>query len=278
MKNRGKKSAKKGLLFIVLLVIVIMVNLPIVTMVLNSFKSNSEIMMSNKIFPVRYTLENYHNLNHTSKFWLQFKNSAIVSIYGTGLSIIIAAFAGYAVSRYRSRFISGFSNSLLLLQMFPAILVIIPLFIMFRNLHLIDSYFSVILLYLTGNLPFAIWMYKGFFDSIPKDLEEAAWIDGCTRLQSFVRIVLPISAPGVAAVAIFSFLFTWNEYLIASVFLRSEEHMTVPVGLQLFMQQYGANWGALTAASTLALLPVFIFFLFVQKYMVYGSVAGSVKG
>lgn len=273
-----KKGVRKWLLFLSLLLIVFLVNLPIIMMVLNSFKSNTEILSSKQILPIHYTLENYHNLNSTSKFWQQFKNSAIVSLFGTGLSIIIAAFAGYAVSRYRSRFISSFSNALLMLQMFPAILVLIPLFIMFRNFNLIDTYFSVILLYLVANLPFAIWMYKGFFDSIPKELEEAAWIDGCTKLQSFVKIVLPVSAPGVAAVAIFSFLFTWNEYLIASVFLRSEDAMTIPVGLQLFMQQYAADWGSLTAASTLALLPVFIFFLFVQKYMIYGSVAGSVKG
>jgi ABC-type glycerol-3-phosphate transport system permease component len=273
-----KKGVGKWLLFLSLLLMVIIINLPIITMVFNSFKSNGEILVSKKILPIHYTLENYKNLNSTSKFWEQFKNSAIVSLYGTGFSIIIAAFAGYAVSRYRSRFISSFSSALLMLQMFPAILVLIPLFIMFRNMHLVDTYFSVILLYLVANLPFAIWMYKGFFDSIPKELEEAAWIDGCTRLQSFIRIVLPVSAPGVAAVAIFSFLFTWNEYLIASVFLRSEGSMTIPVGLQMFMQQYAADWGSLTAASTLALLPVFIFFLFVQKYMIYGSVAGSVKG
>jgi ABC-type glycerol-3-phosphate transport system permease component len=273
-----KKGVGKWLLFFVLLLITFLVNLPIITMILNSFKSNGEIMSSKLILPVHFTFENYINLWKTSKFGLQFKTSAIVSLYGTGLSIIIAALAGYAVSRYRSRFISTFSSTLLMLQMFPVILVLIPLFIMFRNFHLVDTYFSVILLYLVSNLPFAIWMYRGFFDSIPKDLEEAAWIDGCTRLQSFIRVVLPISAPGVAAVAIFSFLFTWNEYLIASVFLRSEGTMTIPVGLQLFMQQYASDWGSLTAASTLALMPVFIFFLFVQKYMIYGSVAGSVKG
>ncbi|RXZ82616.1 carbohydrate ABC transporter permease [Paenibacillaceae bacterium] len=271
------KSAKRWLLFAMLMFFALLVNLPILTMVLNSLKSNAEILTSKSVWPVKFTLENYESLHTKSKFWVQFKNSAIVSFYGTGLSIIIAAFAGYAVSRFRSRFIGGFSKSLLLLQMFPIILVLIPLFIMFRNFNLVNSYFSVILLYLTVHLPFAIWMYKGFFDSIPKDLEEAAWIDGCTRLQSFIRIVLPISAPGVAAVAIFSFLFSWNEYLIANVFLRNEDFMTIPIGLQLFMQQYATDWGSLTAASTLALLPVFIFFLFVQKYMIHGAVAGSVK-
>jgi ABC-type glycerol-3-phosphate transport system permease component len=223
-------------------------------------------------------LENYYFLNTKTKFWLQFKNSVIVAFYGTGFSIVIAAFAGYAISRYRSFILTGFSRSLLMLQMFPVILVLIPLFIMFRNMGLINTHFAVILLYTTVHLPFAIWMYRGFFDAIPKDLEEAAWIDGCTRIQSFVRIILPISGPGVAAVAIFSFLFSWNEFLIASVFLRNEDLMTVPVGLQLFMQQYATDWGSLTAAATMAMMPVFVFFLFVQKYMIHGAVAGSVKG
>jgi ABC-type glycerol-3-phosphate transport system permease component len=273
-----KKQIKRWLLFFVMLIIVLLVNLPILTMIMNSLKSNTEILSSNNILPSKLTFENYSYLNARTKFWTQFKNSWVVSFYGTGFSIIIGAFAGYAISRYRSWFISGFSRSLLMLQMFPIILVLIPLFIVFRKLNLIDSHFSIVLLYITVHLPFAIWMYKGFFDAIPIDLEEAAWIDGCSRLKSFIKIVLPISGPGVAAVAIFSFLFSWNEYLIASVFLRSENLMTIPVGLQLFMQQYATDWGSLTAAATLAMMPVLVFLMFVQKYMIHGAVAGSVKG
>lgn len=272
------KSRTRWLLSAMMLVIVILVNLPIVTMVVNSFKTNSEILTSSSLLPEQIQFDNYANLNENTKFWTQFKNSWIVAFCGTGLSIVIAAFAGYAISRYRSTGLKLFSNSMLLLQMFPLILALIPLFILFRSLNLIDSYISVIILYVTLHLPFAIWMYKGFFDAIPVDLEEASWIDGCSRAGGFLRVILPISGPGIAAVAIFSFLFSWNEYLIANVFLRTEDYMTIPVGLQLFMQQYSTDWGSLTAAATLAMLPVFIFFLFVQKYMVHGAVAGSVKG
>lgn len=261
-----------------MLVIVILVNLPVLLMIMNSFKTNTEIMTSSNFFPQRIQFDNYVHVSDRTKFWTQFKNSWIVAFYGTFFSIIVAAFAGYAISRFRGKILSLFSNSLLMLQMFPLILVLIPLFVLFRKLHLIDSYYPVIILYLTVHLPFAVWMYKGFFDSIPKDLEEAAWIDGCTRVGGFLRVVLPISGPGIAAVAIFSFLFSWNEYMIANVFLRNEEYMTIPVGLQMFMQQYSTDWGSLTAAATIAMLPVLIFFLFVQKYMIYGAVAGSVKG
>lgn len=272
------KRLRKWGLFCTLLIIVFLVNLPIIMMIFNSFKPTSEILSSKSFFPKHPSFDNFIYLNSRAKFWVYFKNSLIVAVIGTIASIVIAAFSGYALSRYRSKLISVYSNSLLLLQMFPLILVLIPLFIMFRNLNLINTYFAVCLLYITAHLPFAIWMYKGFFDAIPKDLEEAAWIDGCTRSQGFAKVVLPISGPGIAAVAIFSFIFSWNEYLIANVFLRKNELMTIPVGIQMFMQQYATDWGSLSAAATLAMLPAFIIFLFVQKYMVHGAVAGSVKG
>lgn len=273
-----RKSWRKWILFAALLIIVILVNLPIIMVILNSLKTTSEILSSKSILPKHPSIDNYIYLNTRAKFWMYFKNSIIVAVIGTGTSIVIAAFAGYTLSRARSLFITLYSKSLLLLQMFPLILVLIPLFIMFRKLDLINTYFAVCILYITANLPFAIWMYKGFFDAIPKDLEEAAWIDGCTKSQSFVRVILPISGPGIAAVAIFSFLFSWNEYLIANVFLRKNELMTIPVGIQMFMQQYATDWGSLSAAATMALLPTFVIFLFVQKYMIHGAVAGSVKG
>jgi ABC-type glycerol-3-phosphate transport system permease component len=273
--NRNKR---KWPLFFSLLIITFLINLPILTMILNSFKSNSEILTSSTIFPKTFTIENYIYLSSKTMFWTFFKNSIIVAFWGTLISIVVAAFAGYAISRYRSTFVGIYSKSLLMLQMFPLILVLIPLFIMFRNLNLVNTYSSVILLYITAHLPFAIWMYKGFFDSIPRELEEAAWIDGCSRTQGFLRIIFPISGPGIAAVSIFSFLFSWNEYLIANVFLRKNELMTIPVGVQMFMQQYATEWGSLMSASVMAMMPAFIFFLFVQKYMIHGAVAGSVKG
>jgi len=202
----------------------------------------------------------------------------IVAFFGTAASIAIATLAGYALSRFSSRFLSAYSRTVLMFQMFPVILALIPIFILFVNLGLINNPLSVIIFYTSAHLPFAIWMYKAFMDSIPKELEEAAWIDGCSRLQGFLRIVLPISGPGIAAVAIFSFLFSWNEFLIASLFLPEESAMTLPVGVQMFMQQFSTDWGSLMAAATLTMIPTFVLFLFVQKYMVSGAVAGSVKG
>jgi ABC-type glycerol-3-phosphate transport system permease component len=162
--------------------------------------------------------------------------------------------------------------------MFPLILTLIPLFILFRNLGLVNTRTSVVLIYTVVQLPFATWMFKAFFDAIPRELEEAAMIDGTSRFGAFWRIVLRLSGPGIAAVTIFTFLFSYNEYLIASIFLRDEAKMTIPVGIQMFMQQYQTDWGSLMAAATLAMLPTFVLFMVVQKYMVYGAVAGAVKG
>jgi ABC-type glycerol-3-phosphate transport system permease component len=202
-----------------------------------------------------------------------------VAVIGTIISIFCAATAGYALSRYHQRrFVSGYSRALMMVQMFPLILALIPLFIIFKNVGLVNTYWSVILVYTILNLPFATWMFEGFFDAIPRELEEAAFVDGCSRFRALTRIVLPLSGPGTAAVTIFTFLLCYNEYLIANIFLRDPDTMTIPVGIQMFMQQYSTDWGSLMAAACLASIPTIIFFLFVQKYMIQGVVAGAVKG
>jgi ABC-type glycerol-3-phosphate transport system permease component len=261
-----------------MLVIVVIVNLPIILMVLNAFRSTEEILSSSSILPEHPSLDNFRYLTERTSFWTYFANSIVIAIGGTAVTIVLAGLAGYALSRYRSVAITAYSRGLLMVQMFPLILMLIPLFILFRELNLINTRTSVVLLYSVVHLPFATWMFKAFFDSIPRELEEAAQVDGSSKFGAFWRIVLRLSGPGIAAVTIFSFLFSYNEFLIASIFLRDEEKMTVPVGVQMFMQQFGADWGSLMAASTLAMLPTVLFFLFVQKYMVYGAVAGAVKG
>jgi ABC-type glycerol-3-phosphate transport system permease component len=272
------KSVRRWGVFTFLVVVVVVVNIPVIAMVLNSFKSTPEIMSSRQLLPQKFILDNFVFLHNRTDFWLFLRNSMIVSAAGTFFSIVAAALAGYAMSRHRNWLVSAYGRSLLLIQMFPIILAIIPLFVLFVALNMVNTYWSVIAIYTVLHLPFATWMFMAFFDSIPRELEEAAWIDGCSRLRGLIRIVLPLSGPGVAAVSIFSFLFTYNEFLIANVFLRDESVMTVPVGIQMFMQQYTTDWGSLMAASTLAMLPALIVFLFVQKYMVRGMLTGSVKG
>jgi len=276
--TRARRQRTRWTIFGVLVVIAFLMNLPIILMVLNSFKSNAEILTSQRIIPLHITLANYQVLSSRTNFWTYFRNSIIIAGGATAASVVIAVLAGYALSRFRSAAITVYSRALLMFQMFPLILALIPLFILFRNLRLINTYFSVIIIYTTVHLPFAVWLAKGFFDGIPRELDEAAWIDGCSRMQAFRRVILPLTRPGIVAIAIFSVLFSWNEYLIASIFLRSKEVLTIPVGIQQFIQEYQTDWGSLMAAATLGMLPILIFSLVAQKQLVHGAIAGSVKG
>jgi ABC-type glycerol-3-phosphate transport system permease component len=274
-----KATMRKWLLTLLMLVLVLILDYPIFTIFLNAFRSTAEILSTASIIPQHPTLENFVYLSARTNFWGFFISSMAVSILGTVISIICAATAGYTLSRYHQRkFVSNYSRALMLVQMFPLILALIPLFIIFKVAGLVNTYWSVILVYVVLNLPFATWMFEGFFDAIPRELEEAAFVDGCSRFRTLTRIVLPLSGPGTAAVTIFTFLLCYNEYLIASIFLRDPDTMTIPVGIQMFMQQYSTDWGSLMAAACLASIPPIIFFLFVQKYMVQGVVAGAVKG
>ncbi len=270
---------KKWSLTLFMLILVLILDYPIFTIFLNAFRSTSEILSSTSIIPQHPTLANFVYLNDRTNFWGFFISSMSVSVIGTIISILCAAAAGYALSRYHYlRPVSNYSRALMIVQMFPLILALIPLFIIFHDLGLVNTYWSVILVYTILNLPFATWMFEGFFDAIPRELEEAAYVDGSSRFQALTRIILPLSGPGTAAVTIFTFLLCYNEFLIASIFLRDPDTMTIPVGIQMFMQQYSTDWGSLMAAACLASIPTIIFFLFVQKYMVQGVVAGAVKG
>jgi ABC-type glycerol-3-phosphate transport system permease component len=275
--KRQTLSRKWGMFFI-LLVITLLVNLPVINMVVNSFHTTDDIIRTGASRLAPFTTANYAFVMIKTAFWTWFGNSMMVSVGSVAINVVLAALAGYALSRYTGLGMSVYSRLLLVKQMFPLILALIPLFVLFRNFRLIDNPLSAILIYSTINLSFATWMFKAFFDSIPRELEEAAYVDGCTRIQALTRIVVPLVGPGTVAVSIFSFLFSFNEYLIANVFLRSEDKMTLPVGLQTFTQQFGSDWGSMMAGSTLAMLPTLILFLFVQKYLLYGSVASGVKG
>ncbi len=272
------KASHKWLLLLLTLLIVFVIDFPILTVALNSFRTTDNILSSNNLIPTEPTLANYIYINTRTRFWTFLLNSSIVALASTGLGIVLAALAGFALSRFRARLLAFYDQGLLIVQMFPLILAIIPLFIFFRRLDMVNNFVPVILIYTVTQLPFATWMLRSYFDSVPKELDEAAKMDGCSALRGFVQIILPLAAPGIAAVAIFSFLFSYNEFFISSVFLRDESRMTMPVGIQSFMQQYSTDWGSLMASATLGMIPTLILFLFIQKYMISGATAGAVKG
>jgi ABC-type glycerol-3-phosphate transport system permease component len=265
------KPDHKWLLLLVGLVIVFIVDFPILTVVLNSFRTTESIISSRGILPTEPTLTNYFYINTRTSFWTFLLNSGMVALSSTLLGIVLASLAGFAMSRFHALILGPYNQGLLIVQ-------IIQLFIFFRSLNLVNNFLPVILVYTVTQLPFATWMLRSYFDSIPRDLDEAAKMDGCSPLRIFAQIILPLTFPGIVAVAIFSFLFSYNEFFISSVFLRDENRMTMPVGIQSFMQQYSTDWGSLMASATLAMVPTLILFLFIQKYLVSGATAGAVKG
>jgi multiple sugar transport system permease protein len=186
--------------------------------------------------------------------------------------------AAYAISRYRFRWRDRLLLFYLVIRMFPVVLLIIPLFVMLKGLKLLDSQLGLALAYSTFLLPLCIWMMKGFFDALPPDLEDAARIDGCTRLTAFWRIVLPLVRSGLVATAVFIGISSWNEYLFALMLTTSQNSRTWPVGLQLMIGEFQLAWGTFSAAGIITIIPILIFFTLVQQSLVRGIAAGAVKG
>ena len=205
-------------------------------------------------------------------------NSVVVTLSTTFLALLVGTPAGYGLSRFIFRGKEILGGWILSTRMMPAVSVIIPFFLIMRTLGLFDTYLALIIVYVVFNLPLTIWMMRSYFNEIPKDLDEAAMVDGCSRLGAFLRVALPLSAPGLAATAILSFILTWNEFFLAML-LTGREAKTLPVMVTGFIQQTrGIVWGEMSAASTIILIPVIVFTLIVQKHLVRGLTFGAVKG
>jgi multiple sugar transport system permease protein len=255
---------------------------PLYTIVITSIKPLTDVRSHFTWLPSHVTLRPYADIWHTIPLAHYFANSLIVSGCATVCSVVIAIFAAYAVSRYRFRGRSAFTLTVLATQMFPGILFLLPLFVIFVNLEnatgitLYGSYLGLIITYLTFSLPFSIWMLVGYFNSIPRELEEAAMTDGATPLGALWRILIPVSLPGIVAVAIFAFITAWGEVLFASV-LTTDSTRTLAIGLRNYSSQSNVYWNQLMAASIVVSAPIVIAFLALQRYIVSGLTAGGVK-
>jgi multiple sugar transport system permease protein len=233
-------------------------------------------------WPTEPTLINYTNLLNPEStvgadFLRYFWNSMWVSTLTTICAVAVAVPAAYAFSRFRFPGRNFLFFAVLLRNMFPAVIFLVPLFILMRWLGLVNTHGSLILTYLTFGLPLAIWLLKGFYDNIPIQLEQAARIDGATRFQAFILIVMPLSSPGIIATAIYSFIGAWNEYIYAYTFLTRNDQMTLPVGIQRFFSENTTDWPGLMAASFMMSIPVVVLFLVLQRYFVRALTEGAVK-
>jgi multiple sugar transport system permease protein len=255
---------------------------PLYTIVITSLKPLGDVRRPFTWIPSQITFQPYIDIWSTIPLADYFLNSLIVSVCATVASVTIAIFAAYAISRYRFRGRRPFTLTVLATQMFPGILFLLPLFVIFVNLEkstgikLYGSYLGLIITYLTFSLPFSIWMLTGYFNSIPRELEQAAMVDGATPLGALFRILIPVSRPGIVAVAIFAFITAWGEVLFASV-LTTDSTRTLAIGLRNYSSQSNVYWNQLMAASIVVSAPVVIAFLALQRYIIGGLTAGGVK-
>ncbi len=276
---KSRKGVQIVATYIVLTIALFITLFPFMWMVFSSLKPSNELFsLEPKLLPSTITMDNYIKvLNHTdfTKFFL---NSFKVTTIATLFSVLISIYAAYSLSRFKFPGSNAYGIVLLLLQTFPPVLLVISLFLIFQRIGLFNTHAALILSYVSFTIPFCIWMLRGYFDAIPKELEEAARIDGASMLTTLHRIILPISGPGIAAVAIYAFIRAWQEFLFALVLLQSSSLRTLPLGLAALTQEFSFRWDLLMSSATLATVPILFFFVFMQKFIVQGLTAGAVKG
>lgn len=265
-------------IYLTLMAVCLLTNIPVLSMIGTAFKPRSETLSTKGMFTVHPTLDNFYHVLTGTSFARSLVNTVYIALVVTVLCVAVSAMAGYALSRCRGRLFGGYTMFLLVLQMLPAMLIMIPLYVTLSRFHLVDTHFSLILIYTAINLPFGIWTMKGFFDGVPLELDEAAMIDGCSWYMAYRKVVMPFSVPGIVSVGVFTFMNVWNEYTIASVFIQDKGLRTLSVGIRQFMMQNSTDWASMSAAATIAVIPAFIMVVFAQKYLVGGLLSGSVKG
>ena len=270
----GKTVTVVGLLAFVLIILV-----PFWWIASMSFKTYEQIQFAVSIYvPRPFTWENYTGLWIDTRFPLWLRNSLITAVVVTVITTVVASLSGYAVARLRFPGRGSVASLILILYLVPPALLFIPLYRVLAELGATNHLMSLFLSYPTFTVPFCTWLLIGFFKALPRELEEAAFVDGATRIKALTRVVLPLAAPGIVASAIFAFTLSWNEFLYALVFIQDERTITVPVGLNLLIYGDVFHWGQLMAASVITTIPVVALYMFIHRWMVEGLAAGSVKG
>jgi N,N'-diacetylchitobiose transport system permease protein len=273
--SRGKRIG-----FSVLAVIVGLVFLfPVYWMASSAVKPNIDVVSTNfDLFPTSFTFQHFVDAVRAPNFLTFLRNSLFVSLTAVLCSLVFGVLMAVPLARFRFKGRRGFLMLLLIAQLTPFEAMLIPMYLMMRDLNLLNQLPSLILVYFAATLPFTAWTLRGFVHGIPVDLEEAAMVDGCGRWQAFRRVTLPLLGPGLVATAVYGFITAWNEFLYALVFMEDTDKFTLPVWLSTFQSVFGTDWGGTMAASTLFTVPVVVFFLVVQRNLVAGVTAGAVKG
>jgi multiple sugar transport system permease protein len=276
VNGRGRRRAKIVVTYVGLLIFLLIVLTPYLWLILTSFKDRVDAFAIPPKVVFTPTLDNYATAFGQKGFTQNLINSVVVASLSTALSLLVGVPAAYSLARFKMRGNTGFMMFLLAARMLPAIVLAVPLFILFSGAHLIDNYGALVLAYLTFNLPFTVWMMRGFFIAIPAEIDEAAVMDGCSYIGAFVRVVLPLTLGGLAATAIFCVINSWNEFLFALI-LTGRHTATLPVAIPELLTPYGTYWGQIAAVGTVTTIPVLIFAFAVQRYLVRGMTGGAIQ-
>jgi multiple sugar transport system permease protein len=275
---RKRRAGAIGLAVFLVLVCVFSL-FPFLWMVITSLKEQREIMsIPPTLIPSSVTAGHYRDVFTKSNIPRYFLNSTVISTGSTLIALAFAVLGGYGFARHRFRGRALLQNAVLSSQMLPTAAIIVPVFIILRTLRLLNTYPGLILAYLIITLPLSVWMMTSYFRSIPVEMEEAAFMDGCTRLGVLIRVVLPVSLPGLVATAVYCFVVTWNEFLFALSFASDKRVMTLPIGLSEFSLEFTIDWGALMAGSVLMTLPIVALFFGIQRAFISGLTSGATKG
>ena len=263
----------------ILVVFAVIAVFPIWQVVNISLRPGDQLLSTSlELIPANATLNNYVRLFTEREFVRWLGNSALISLTVTLTGVLFASMAGYGFSRFRFVGKKAGLLSLLTTQMFPGTMLLLPMYIMLINLGLINSYLGIVVVYSATALPFCIWTMKGYYDTIPTSLEEAARIDGCTQMTAFYFVILPLAAPALVITALFSFMSAWSEYIVAAQILQDADLWTLPIGLKSFESSMSTEWGLYGAASIVVMIPVVALFLALSRWLVSGLTLGSVKG
>ena len=262
----------------VLLVFVALSVYPVLNVLSISLRPGNQLRSTDlSIIPDGWTFDSYVQLFTEQPFLQWLGNSLLVSLAVTALGVSLAAAGGYALSRFRFVGRSTSMLAILTTQMFPATMLLLPLYVMISHLQLVNTFLGLLIFYTATALPFCLWQMKGFYDTIPISLDEAARMDGCSRWQTFVRVSLPLATPGLVITALFSFMTAWSEYIVAAQVLQESQLFTLPLGLKSFQSSLSTEWGLYAAASILVSIPVVIVFMLLSRYLVSGLTIGGVK-
>jgi multiple sugar transport system permease protein len=274
-----RRTLETTLLYLITLFVLVIIAFPAYWLVTTAFKYEVDTIVSPPIIlPLRGTLENFRLVLNAPDIARFFANSVIVALASTGVAILLGSLAAYALAKTYLAFALRQATMvwILITRIYPPVTTAIPYFVIIRNLGISDTHFALILTHVTYALPFVIWLMLGFFQELPEDIEKAAIVDGCSLWQRFSQVVLPLSLPGIAVTAIFTFIYSWNEFLYASM-LTSVNAKTLPVVIAGYMSDKFLRWGEMSALASLMILPVMIFAALTQRYLVRGLTFGAVK-